>query len=367
MGVYRRPDSKFWWLWLETAPKGQQRVNTKIVIGTTVGDRKESRRLADAVYHKRMNALAARLHELPEARPVIRFAAYADIYEHDTTVHHSGAEREREILAVLRASLVDDDGHSEWVHAIDRGRTKQYMTDRVSAKVSPRTVNREVDVLKSMLRDAAPKYLTASPLVGMKRLRAVTPKRRLLTAAELDRLLAHATPIERALLLLGYDGLIREGNILDVRRADRRGAWLYIADPKGGEPYEVALTPRALGALQRLERDMPLAQVYYFERYRGAVTARDRRARVRRVLMKLCRKARVPYGRAKGGITFHWATRRSGATRLVIDRKQPIPAVQAQGNWKRADVLMDIYTEASRRQQRAAILTLRSRPRKRVG
>jgi hypothetical protein len=36
--------------------------------------------------------------------------------------------------------------------------------------VSARTVTREVDLLKVMLRDAAPRYLTASPIVGLKRL-----------------------------------------------------------------------------------------------------------------------------------------------------------------------------------------------------
>jgi hypothetical protein len=45
-----------------------------------------------------------------------------------------------------------------------------------------------------MLRDAAPKYLTASPLVGMKRLRIVQPKRRLMTPTEERKLLAVGDP-----------------------------------------------------------------------------------------------------------------------------------------------------------------------------
>jgi len=79
------------------------------------------------------------------------------------------------------------------------------------------------------------------------------------------------------------------------------------------------------------------------------------------MLSGLCDRAGVLYGRKRGGITFHWATRRTGATRLVVDRKASIPAVQRQGNWKTADVLLSIYTEADRQAQRAAILPPRSR------
>jgi len=54
MGVFKRPDSKFWWLWLETAPKGHQRVRTDIFIGVTKAERRESRSDAELVYHAAM-------------------------------------------------------------------------------------------------------------------------------------------------------------------------------------------------------------------------------------------------------------------------------------------------------------------------
>jgi integrase len=204
-----------------------------------------------------------------------------------------------------------------------------------------------------------PKYLDASPIVNMKRLKVITPKRRLLSPAEESKLLAKADAVERALLIVAIDGLVRLGDLLDVQRTDRQGPWLYIKDPKSGEPYEVALSRRAERALDAV-KDTP----YYFQRYRHAKTDRDRRARVRRALMALCARAGVPYGKKIGGITFHWATRRTGATRLVVQRKQPIPAVQRQGNWQTADVLLSIYTEADRAAQRRLVLPTRSRSRR---
>jgi hypothetical protein len=50
------------------------------------------------------------------------------------------------------------------------------------------TVNREIDLLKAMLRDAVPKYLSASPIVGLARLKTFKPRRRLLLPAEEKRL-----------------------------------------------------------------------------------------------------------------------------------------------------------------------------------
>jgi integrase len=354
MGVFVRPDSPVWWLWLETT---RQKERTEIRIGTTAAQKYDSRKLAEDRYHQRMNEIAARLYKLPSATPTIRFTKYAETYRTDTIAHHKGAERERELLQVLVAFFGTD-----LLTAIDPDRVRSYMTARRKT-VAAVTVNREVDLLKAMLRDAVPKYLTVSPIVGLARLKTIKPRRRLLLPVELKRLLAAADPVERALLILGYDGLIRLGDLLDLQPTDRRRGWLYVADPKADAPYEIALSRRAMLALDAL----PVTGKYYFQRYRGAKTDRDRRARVRRMLMKLCAKAHVPYGKKGGGITFHWATRRSGATRLLVKQNAPLPAVQRQGNWKTPAVLLAIYAEADRQDQQDAVFPKRSRPTRKSG
>lgn len=351
MAVFTRPDSRYWWLYLETT---QTKERTEFMIGTTTAQKRDSRRLAEDRYHQRMNELAARLYKLPSAQPSIRFDKYAAAYKADVIALRKGKEREGELLKNLLAFFGD-----ELLQAIDPDRVRTYMRVR-RERVSARTVNREVGLLKSMLRDAAPKYLAASPLVGLKYLPTLKPQRRLMTDAEERKLLAKATPHERALLILGIDGLIRMGDLLDLRRSDRHGTWLTIADPKSGESYDVSLTKRACQALDALPADQP----YYFHRYRQAETQRDRRSCVRRVLKRLCQRAHVPYGRGKG-LTFHWATRKTGATRLVMRDKAPIPAVQRQGNWKTPDVLLGVYAESDRNSQRQAIrFPIRSRARR---
>lgn len=350
MGVYSRPDSDYWWLYLETT---KRRERTEFKVGETTTRRRDSRRLAEDLYHQRMNDLAARLYKLPSAMAAIRFDKYADAYEAHTIAHHKGEERERSAVKPLVRFFGDD-----LLSAIDPDRVKAYHTFR-RPTCSGRTINREVDLLKAMLRDAVPKYLTVSPLVGMKRLQIVKPKRRLMTEGEEEKLLKVGDAVDRALLILATDGLIRLGDVLDVQRTDRARGWIYVADPKSGEPYEVVLTPRAAKALDAIPNTGP----YYFAKFRRAENPRDWRGSVSQRLERLCGEAGIRYGKKAGGLTFHWATRRTGAYRLVVKKKRSIPAVQRQGNWKTPDVLLGIYAEANREDQRKAIAPFTGRSR----
>ncbi len=348
MGVFERPDSAYWWLYLETTKRKER---TAFLLGETTAQRRDSKRLATDLYHQRMNELAARLYRLPSAQPGIRFDKYADVYERDTIAHKKGAQREIDGLKPIRRFFGDD-----LLTAIDPDRVKAYHTWRLTPnangrKVSANTVNREVAVVKAMLRDAVPKYLSASPIAGMKLLPTIKPKRRLMRDAEEAKLLAVGDATDRALLILGVDGLIRLGDLLELKRTDRARGWIYVADPKSGEPYEVALTPRAAKALDALPNRGP----YYFAKFRHAKNPRDWTGAVRQRFERLCELASIPYGKKAHGFTFHWGTRRTGAHRLIVRKKRSIPGVQRQGNWKTADVLLSIYAEADRNDQRKAV------------
>lgn len=335
MGVFKRDDSKYWWLWLETL---KAREATKVPIGETTSQKKDNKALAVEVYQQRMRETAAHVHRLPVERPALRFSAYAETYAVDVIAQRRGGRRELEMLKPLRQFF-----DRELLTRIDTEAARAYMTARTADGIQPRTVNREVDLLKGMIRDAAPKYLERSPLVGLKRLRVAPLKRRLLAPVEEQRLLAVCEDAQdRAILMLGIDTLTRLGDLLDLEKTDREGAWLYIKDSKNGEAYNCALSPRCQAALDAIDHDRP----YYFAKFRRAEDSRDWPGSVRQRLEYLCKKAKLPYGRAKGGITFHWATRRTGATRFLIDQQAPLAIVQKQGNWKHPELLLQIYTEA---------------------
>lgn len=354
MSVYKRPDSKFWWLLLEGHGV---REATQILVGETTTQRHDNKALATAVYQQRMRELGAGVHRLPTDRVALRFAKYAATYLTDVIALRRGSQREGEIVKVLGRYF-----DALLLTAIDADQVRKYMAVRTTAGVQPRTVNREVDLLKGMLRDAVPKYLEASPLVGLKRLKPLPLKRRLLAVAEERKLLDVCEDAQdRAILVLGIDTLTRLGDLLDLERTDRDGPWLYVKDPKSGSAYETALSVRAQAALDAIDGEAR----YYFAKFRRAENPRDWPGSVRKRLRYLCRQAKLPYGKTKGGITFHWATRRTGATRYLIDQHAPISIVQRQGNWKHPELLLQVYAEARQDDQLKMVGAITSRSRRR--
>jgi integrase len=153
---------------------------------------------------------------------------------------------------------------------------------------------------------------------------------------------------------MGLDTLVRMGDILDFLREDDRGRTAYIRDPKDptqAEPFEVPISKRLRVALDAVPKT---ESPYYFPRRRQAATEEGRRMVLRSALKRACEAARLAYGRKRGGITFHWGTRRTGASRM-IQRKVDIKTVQAIGHWKHPDVVLEIYAETTTAAMRRAV------------
>lgn len=325
MAVYTRRDSPFYWLLLERPGQAAIREATKIPIAApSTMQRKLLKDQAQEAYNVRMTELARVAYALP-AMPgttTTTFATYATWFTAHHVKHRRGAERDGYALKRLRAFFRDTD-----LTAITRARVQEYITARLMA-ASASTVNREIDVLKGMLREAVPRYLQASPLVGMKKLRTITPPGRIVEADEEARLLAaFRRPADRVFYLVAVDTLIRLLNVINLRWAEVKRGYLDLGDSKTGA-YRVPLSDRAAKALASL----PRSSVYVFPHRRGAKKARDNRGTLRRLLQRACKRANIPYGRGQG-VTFHTATRATGATRMLRAGKDP-RTVQAVGNWK---------------------------------
>jgi integrase len=351
MSAYTRPDSKFWYLHLETTGA---REKTAILVGTTAEERTDSKRLAESLYFKRMGELGTNVHKLPtRSKDAITFKVYADEYEAGTLANHRGATRERELLVPLRRFF-----NRHPLTAIDRDLVTKYHNTRkretgtTGTRKGNNTINREVDLLKSMLRDAAPKHIPASPIAQMPKLETAVRARRPWTPAEEARILkAAADPIDRAVIILGIETLQRLGDLLDLRPIDRRRFWLSIKDPKTGDPYEVPMSKRAAAALDAIT---PADEKgFYFAKFRRAVNPREWRGSVRQRLERLCKAARVRYGMAHG-FTFH-GTRKTGATRKLHREGVPVPVVQRLGGWKDAGTLTKFYADVEAADLLAAV------------
>ena len=214
MGIYRRPDSKDWWMAIERRGQRPQRMTTGICVdgGSPAGD-KAQRAAAQQVY-----ALAKAQHVLGQVspgKPVISFADFSAWYLTNVALHRRSATTERSMLTRIAIHFNRFDS----LAAIDAHAVEEWKTARRREKKAPATVNRELDVLKAMLNKAVPKYLDRSPLGSVRRFRVPEAEPRTLTIDEEDRLLAVATDEERAWLTLAIDTLLRLSNVVHLKWA----------------------------------------------------------------------------------------------------------------------------------------------------
>jgi integrase len=333
MGVYTRQDSPWYWLWLERPGRPALREKTRIPVhAPTALQRKTQRAQAEDAYRARMGELARAGYDLPTALPARTFAALADWYETHVTAHKRGAAREREILQQLRKhfgplQLADLTlAHvREWMTA-----RRAEKVPRSSRTVSVATVNRELDVLKHVLGSAVPTYLDANPLIGLKRLRAPLEPMRVLAHDEERRLLAAVHDArDRALLVAGLDTIARLGSLLALEWRDDHGDHLEFRNPKAGPSYRVPVSARLRAALDALPVDE--RGRYIFAHRRTTKDPEGWRNAVKLMLRRACARAGIPYGRARGGITFH-ALRHTGATRMIAAGVD-LRTVQELGGW----------------------------------
>ncbi|MGA2458359.1 MAG: tyrosine-type recombinase/integrase [Terriglobales bacterium] len=130
---------------------------------------------------------------------------------------------------------------------------------------SPSTLNREVTVLKHMMRRAVVwEYLSRNPfldsqggvLAGLKALREPGGRTRFLNLDEIDRLLAACEPVPylKAFATVALNTGMRRNEILSLTRKsiDWQNRTVLLTETKNGEPRQVYLNDAALEALKAL-------------------------------------------------------------------------------------------------------------------
>lgn len=325
MGVYARADSPYYWLYLERPAglRGLKEVTRIRVDAPTQTQRTDARKLAEQTYHDRMHALARADTGLTGPKPAISFSAFADWYQANLSAHKAGRDREGEILTLLRTAF----GLTP-IAEVTREAVIEWRTSR-AAKVSASTVNRELDLLKHVLVSAVPKYLEASPIAGLPRLRQRNAEPAILKPTQETRLLEQFEPADRAIFVTALDTLMRLSDILALRREQDHKTFLTVLNPKTGGSYRVPVSKRLRQALDQVPKRGP----FFFPHRRKAENPRDYRSGLKQLLERACKacRPRIRYGRKVGGITFH-ALRHTGASRMVAAGVD-LRTVQEIGGW----------------------------------
>ncbi|WJW74732.1 tyrosine-type recombinase/integrase [Thiohalobacter sp. IOR34] len=237
MALYKRPNSRYWWVRF-TAPDGRQ-----IRESTQTADRKAAQE-----YEDRRKAELWRQQRLGE-RPRYRWQQAVERW----LIESEG-----------KASLEDLKIHLRWVHThlydlyldtIDRDLIDRITRMRLQEGVSNATVNRMLEVVRAILRRAANdwQWIDRVPAVRM----LPEPKRRIrwLTREEADRLLQELPEHLEAMARFSLATGLRERNVtrLEWSQVDlsRRMAWIHPDQAKARKPIAVPLNNEAVLVLRR--------------------------------------------------------------------------------------------------------------------
>lgn len=278
MGIYKRPDAPGW-QWSHTingrrfrGPCGTEDRARALIVSRE--KRAELRRLYTAGVRPEISLNDAFIRYWDEHAG--RLASAEDIYR---------------IGKVLIAAL----GRDTLLSRIEPGEIATYVARR-RAKVADGSVNRELTILRAVLRMATAKWRCAVAEIDWKRqfLAEPPPRDRFLTAAEEVRLFAALRPDFHALVRFALLSGVRVSNLRTLRwdqiAWDEGVARLRIKSKRpGGDTLTLAIT-RAMRAILAGERDRHPVYVFTFVPQRARSAGKK--------AQELVKGARAPFTRA---------------------------------------------------------------------
>jgi integrase len=265
---------------------------------------------------------AAIAQQMPARKEVPTFAQFIPEFEAYAVSNNKPSEVESKRM-ILRAHLIPAFGRLP-LDEIGERRIEAYKAKKLEAKLSKKTVNNHLTVLRRMLV-LARRFKLIEHIPEIVWLRSPRPEFDFLTFDEADRLVASADGEWRAMILLGLRSGLRQGELIGlrwedvdlvagkllVRQAISRG---IVGTPKSGKPREVPLSDQALSCLKR-QRHL-----------RGGLVFCDHAGRLlvkgecKWPLWRACRKA--------GLRRIGWHTLRHTFASHLVMRRVPLKAIQ---------------------------------------
>ena len=143
--------------------------------------------------------------------------------------------------------------------SITMARVAEYVTARLNAEATPATVNRELSVLRHMMRRAVTwKRLARNPIADWRPLKESPGRTRFASGEEIAKLLTACaesrSPYLRAFVSLSLNTGMRRGEVLSLRRPqiDWQNQIASIGKTKNGEQRIVPMNDTAMAALKSL-------------------------------------------------------------------------------------------------------------------
>jgi integrase len=341
MGVFTRPDSPWYWLYLEGVKK-KERLGIRCD-ASDPDQRKANRAAAEAIYHARLTQIAKSRVGLPSERPRT-FSEQAEWFDQHVIATHDSHRAERSILSALTAEF----GMLQLTE-VRHARLKEYEAAMMEKGRKRSTITRHLNLAKAIVSSAVGEYVEASPLAGYKHRRAKFTPKRTVEATEEPALLTALLERDAELhdlYVVGVGTLLRQENLVTLTRSQYHRGGLVV-DTKTG-PHVARLDGPTI--LQTRARDILLARrpatadAPFFPTWAAVFASQEPAAangRLLRIFRKAVKAAGLPWGLDQDGIVWHTATRATGATRMLRDYGIDIRTVQRMGPWASLDQMAE--------------------------
>jgi integrase len=225
MGIYKRPDSKKWWIsYYQNGKRVREPVSTK-------------KSEAEKVLTQRINAINEGKHPVIKKRKnqKIRFASIAKSYLSD----HSKPNKKTYRSDISRLKVLIPYFGDFYITEINSSHVAEYKKIRLQQKaktrnglISPTTVNKEVKLLKNILKKAAKWKGVGIEEIELD-LAKEMPRERILTRREIRLLVDNAKPPLKHAIVIALNTGMRRGEILNLE-------WMNV----NLEDYFITITAR---------------------------------------------------------------------------------------------------------------------------
>ncbi len=216
-----------------------------------------SKRVAKEVLDGILGSVARRQHLGVIQDSAISFADFTDTWQERVAPALKPRSRERWFGIVEKHLKAAFPGA---LRAITAGSVESYIARRLDQGAQPATINREVTVIKHILRRAVVwEYLSANPAAGIKALKEPSGRTRFLNLEEIDRLLAACDRAQlrhylRPFAVVALNTGMRRNEILGLTRraVDWSNRLVTLESTKNGQVRHVHLNDAAVDALRSL-------------------------------------------------------------------------------------------------------------------
>lgn len=253
---------------------------------------------------------------LPESK--ITFGELADWYLELKQIQNLSSYRRIDIILKNFNQVFKDVS----VNTIVLSDLTGYQEKRIEEGASPRTVDYEISVVKTMINRAVydNKVKSEIPLLFKpipKKLKSgANARKRVITIAEYQKLLNAAPYHLKGILTVAYHTGMRQGEIFKLRWSmyDRDAGFLRLPETitKEGKPKDIPINHHVEAVLKEVPRSIKHDYIFM---YNGTELAEGA---VKKSFRTCCKNAQIPHGRkVQNGITFH-DIRRSVKTNMLV-------------------------------------------------